>query len=297
MKKRILLTGGSGFIGRNLLDKLGDKYDFTAPSHAKLNLRDFDSVKKFFQKQGHFDYVLHTAITGGNRMTGDLEELAFQSMRMFYNLANQERYFTKFFYFGSGIEYGKEKPIKKFKEDRFGKRVPQSNWGLFKYSCAKYTETHPKFVNLRIFGAFGKWEDYRIRFISNSICKYILNLPIVINRNSKMDYLYIDDLVDVVDGFIAAKKLKFNSYNLTPTQNTDLVTITKKINLLSTRKVAVVINQKGFSPEYTGDNKRLLSQLPSLKFTKIGEAILDLYNWYKSKPGIISKKELTKNYF
>ena len=39
--KRILLTGGSGFIGRNILESnLAEKYEIIAPRHCELDLLD-----------------------------------------------------------------------------------------------------------------------------------------------------------------------------------------------------------------------------------------------------------------
>jgi len=51
MKLNVLLTGGSGFIGRNILESfLAEKYNIVAPRHAELDLIDDDAVKHFFEK-------------------------------------------------------------------------------------------------------------------------------------------------------------------------------------------------------------------------------------------------------
>lgn len=296
MKKRIFASGGSGFIGKNIIESLGHKYNFFAPSHKQLNLLNPDLVHSYFSKYGPFDAVLHTAIVGGNRKTGDTVEDAFDSLRMFFNLASNKNQFKKFFYFGSGIEYGKEKPVKRFSEDDFAKRVPQSNWGLYKYICAKFVESHKNFVNLRLFGVFGKYEDYRIRFVSNSICKNILGIPITINQNIVMDYLYIEDLVTILDRFLN-KPLKYNTYNITTGKGIDLITIVEKINKISKSKVAVSVVHKGFNNEYTGSNRRLLSEFSDIEFTDIDVAISQLYEWYQKRKNEVSKKGLLREYF
>lgn len=296
MRKKIFLTGGSGFIGKNILEKLGSNYDFFAPSRRQLDLLNFESVNTFFNKNGPFDVVLHTAIVGGNRITGDSAEYALDSMRMFFNLASNEKRFKKFFCFGSGIEYGKEKPIRKFDETNFGKRVPKSNWGFYKYICAKYAEVSVDFINLRIFGAFGKYEDHRIRFISNSICKNILNLPIVINQNIRMDYLYVDDLIKIIDFFINNKN-KFTAYNLTPGKSVDLITIAHIINSVSGKNVPIKTVRRGLSPEYTGNNRRLMKELGDFHFSKIEFAINDLYRWYFKNQKLIDRKAISNDYF
>lgn len=296
MKLKIFLTGRDGFIGKNILEGLGTKYSFFAPSHKQFDLLDFLSVQEYFEKNGPFDVVLHTAIVGGNRITGDSKELAFGSMRMFFNLTSCDKFYKRFFYFGSGIEYGREKPIKSFSEDDFGKRVPQSNWGLYKYVCARFAENRDKFINLRLFGVFGKYEDWRIRFISNSICKNIFNLPITINQNVVMDYLYIDDFVRILDRFIKFNP-RHNVYNVTSGTGIDLVSIAKKINMVCQEEVKIKIRKSGMANEYTGSNKRLLREFGGINFTKIDDAISQLYQWYKARKNKIKKENLLKDYF
>jgi len=47
---KILITGGSGFIGKNLVESLSRKYDIDAPAHSDLDFLD----------------VVHTAGMGKN---------------------------------------------------------------------------------------------------------------------------------------------------------------------------------------------------------------------------------------
>ena len=43
----ILLTGAGGFIGRNILEKLGEKYTFFSPRSAELNLLNEQETEDF----------------------------------------------------------------------------------------------------------------------------------------------------------------------------------------------------------------------------------------------------------
>lgn len=297
MRKKIFLSGGSGFIGKNILEQLGSDYAFFAPTHKQLDLLSFNSVKQYFLTKGPFEAVLHTAVAGVNRKTGDRKDFAFDSLRMFTNLASCEGQYKQFFYFGSGIEYGKERPIKSFSENEFGKIIPESNWGLYKFICAKFVEKNPdNFINLRLFGVFGKYEDYSIRFISNSICKNILGLPIIINKNAVYSYLYIDDLVKIVDFFLN-NKLRFNVYNVTPTKSIDLLTTAKKINLVSGKPVKIRVRHRGLDNEYTASNIRLLKEMKNLSFWDTDKAVSELYSWYFERKNKIKKEELTRDYF
>ena len=44
---KVLITGASGFIGRNLVDHLSDKFEISSPSREELNLLDETAVQKY----------------------------------------------------------------------------------------------------------------------------------------------------------------------------------------------------------------------------------------------------------
>jgi GDP-L-fucose synthase len=50
-KIRILLTGGSGMVGRNLLEhSCIDNFEVLAPPSSELNLLDFKAVQKYLER-------------------------------------------------------------------------------------------------------------------------------------------------------------------------------------------------------------------------------------------------------
>lgn len=60
-KRRILLTGARGMVGRNLLDHpAASEWEFIAPTSAELDLTDFDAVSKFM-REARPDVVVHAA--------------------------------------------------------------------------------------------------------------------------------------------------------------------------------------------------------------------------------------------
>ena len=63
---KILITGGTGMVGRNLLEHSeAGQYEILTPSSKELNLRDKNSVKKFLSTEVP-DLIIHSAgLVGG----------------------------------------------------------------------------------------------------------------------------------------------------------------------------------------------------------------------------------------
>lgn len=280
--KTILITGGSGFIGKNLIENFEGKYNVLSPSHKELDLLDTVAVDGFFSKN-KIDVVIHGALVGGSRKEEQEENSLSKNLKMFFNIVKNKDKFGKMINLGSGAEYDKSKPIVNVKEEDFGKTIPVDEYGFFKYICAKYIEKSDNIISLRIFGLFGKHEDYRYRFISNAICQNLAGLPITINQNVFFDYVCIDDFVKIVDYFVK-NKAKHKFYNIGTGQKNDLLTIANLINNIADKKSKIIVKDKGLNNEYSCDNQRLIKELdPSFKFTEINESIKNLFNWYEKK--------------
>lgn len=287
---KIFLTGGSGFIGRNIIESLSDKYHIIAPSHRELDLTDEDAVIDFFMRN-HIDVVIHSAAKPGHRNAKEPGRVFYENTRIFFNLARNSDRFQKMLVTGSGAIYDMRHYQPKMKEDYFDAHVPVDEHGLCKYVCGKYIERSENIVDLRIFGIFGKYEDYAIRFISNMICKAIYDLPLTMKQNRRFDYLYIDDLMPILDYFIK-RPVRHKAYNITPDESVDLYSIAEKVRDISGKDLPIVVAHEGMGPEYSGDNSRLRSEISGLFFTNIDEAIRDLYKWYSSNKDKLSKESL-----
>lgn len=280
--KKIFLTGGNGFIGKNILEKLGDKYSFFSPSSKELNLQNADEVAVYIRMH-KFDLVIHSAKYGGTRKVSDDAETSEYNTRMFFNIVRNRSFFKRMIFLGTGAEYGHyARPIVKVREEEFDAFVPQDSFGFYKYICSKYIENVDNIVNLRLFGIFGKYEDFELRFISNAICKNILGLPITIRQNVYFDYVYIDDFIRILQYFID-HSVREKFYNIGTGTSIDLRTIAQTINKISKNPSKIIISKKGLSNEYTCNNSRLLSEISDLKFINVEESITNLFSWYKSQ--------------
>jgi len=284
----VLITGSSGYIGRNLTEQLSSKYNLYTPSHKELDLLNETLVLEYF-KNHKIDIVINTAVVGGSREEEYMNKMFYDNLRMFFNLVRNKKYFKKMIHLGSGAEYDKRFPIKKVKEEDFDKRVPADDYGYYKYLCSKYIEKADNIVNLRVFGLYGKYENYRYRFISNAICRNIFGFPITLNQDVYFDYVYINDFVRIVDYFIS-NDAGYKSYNIGIGKPINLITIAKKINKIAEKKSEIIVKYPGFNKEYTCDNTRLMKEIKKLVLTDIDNAISELYKWYGSQRDKLKKE-------
>jgi len=272
---KILITGGSGFIGRNLVEKFKDKHSIFYPTHTELDLLECVNVSKYISEH-NIDVVIHCANKGnyGNTFFGYSND----NVRMFRNITKSSSKVDKIIFLGSGAEYGKERNLKNVKESDFGKVIPKDNYGFEKFLCSRTIERlSDNIINLRLFGVYGK--DEKRRFISTSIKKNLEYRSIIIKQNVYFDYLYVDDLVRIIDWFLNNQSV-FKFYNCTSGKSIDLISLANIINEVSGKPSELDILEPGFGYEYSGDNTRLLRELGDFQFTSHKDGITSLYAYY-----------------
>ena len=178
-KARILITGGAGFIGSNLidhflakghtvvcLDNLATGFEHNIQHHydnpdftfIKGDIRDLDTCK---QAMAGCDYVLHEAALGSvprsikdPATTNDVNVGGFLNML----IAARDAGVKRFVYAASSSTYGDSKKLPKV-EDEIGK--PLSPYAITKYVNELYADVFAKTygmqcIGLRYFNVFGK---------------------------------------------------------------------------------------------------------------------------------------------
>ena len=234
MKKSILITGGNGYIAQSIFKALNHKYDITLLTKADCDLFNQEQVNysRFFDK--HYDVLIHTAVVGGSRLKPDSTEIMDQNLQMYYNLLNKSRFYSKFIHFGSGAEIID---------------TPHYYYGLSKKIIAESIKNKPNFYNLRIYGVFDE-NEADTRFIKSNILRYIKHEPMEVYFNKQMDFIYMPDLIKLVEYYIDNEDLeKEVDCVYGNTVSPYLNTITKTINNLDEYKVEINFGAE-YSPSY-----------------------------------------------
>jgi GDP-L-fucose synthase len=270
----ILITGGNGYVARNLVSNLNN-YNLTITNRYNLDLLDDKKVRKFF-KHRFFDVVIHTATSGGNRLQTDSQEVFFQNCLMHQNILENSCCFDKYISFGSGAELDRRFDIDHYSDVRSAH--PIDPYGMSKNFIAKSGLLHPGFHNIRIFNVFNE-DELSTRMIKANIINYINKNPMIIYQDKWMDFFYMDDLCEVIK-FVINSKNNQKFINCSYEQKIKLSDIAQIINNLSNYKVDILIKNKEIGLNYYGDYNL---HLFDINLKGIEKGIIETYEVLKNK--------------
>jgi UDP-glucose 4-epimerase len=141
---------------------------------------------------------------------------------------------------------------------------------------------------------FGRYEDYSIRFISNAICRALCRLPITLRRDRRFSYLFIDDLMPVVDWALTAET-EHVAYNVAPDWTDGLHDLALMVARRSRTEVPVLVADEGCGSEYSADSARLRADMPDVSFTPTQVAVDRLSRWYADRLPEIDRGRLEEH--
>jgi len=254
--KKILITGGNGYIAKSLYNSLKNSYEITTLTKNNFDLNHFKVLDSYL-KHKYFDVVIHCAVSGGSRLKQETWKDMDNNLQMYYNLLNCRDRFGKLIHFGSGAEITQ----------------PESPYGLSKRVIAKSILEQENFYNIRIFAVFDE-NELDTRFIKGNIIRYINKEQIIIHQDKFMDFFYMKDLVSLVNYYIQNKNLP-KEIDCSYSEYHSLFNIANMINNLDTHKVHIIFNQNEMGKKYCGDSNILLN------YIGLEEGIKQVYNKLK----------------
>ncbi len=315
--RNILVTGGAGFIGSHLVERLlaenqwrvtvvDDFNDFYAPAvkHANVapyigrddfqlieaDIRERPALDEVFA-ENRFDVIVHLAARAGVRPSLDEPVLyAETNINGTLNLLELARiHQVKQFVFGSSSSvYGINAKVPFSEDDPI--RQPISPYAATKaageHLCHTYAHLHGiRCVALRFFTVYGARQ--RPDLAIHKFAKLIDSgrpIPVFGDGTTRRDYTYIDDIIQGVRAAIDYTRTDHEVFNLGESQTVELKELIRLLEENLGKKAIINYQpmQPGDVPQTFADITKAQNLLGYEPKTKIEDGIKKFTDWIKS---------------
>lgn len=309
--KRIFVTGGAGFIGSHLVEKLvelenevvvvdnllrGNKIPSDVFKKIEFHNADVRDISKILKLSRGADVILHFAAILGVDIVADnpVETMDTEAVGM-QNIAQAaiKNNISKILYASTSGVYGHNALEKSVTEDIM--IDPKTSYAMAKryneiYLGALHEEKGINAIALRFFNVYGLRQDNRMvtpRFFEQAIS----NKPITVfgNGNQTRDFTYIDDTVKATIE-LGEKVNGFEIFNVANEEEIAIGTLANKIKEISNSSSEIVyINAPTKRYDYEvgrrfGSSEKLFKNIGYKPSTGIDEGLNVIYkDMLKSK--------------
>jgi len=265
MKKNILITGGTGFVGANFVHRLvKEGYKPTVFIRKKSNLwrlknivskihileTDLQNTKLLSRQVSRIkpSHIFHLAVYGAQQsIQKDIIQTYTQNILSSVNLMEVccKQGFQQYVNIGSSSEYGLKKSAMKEADIL----QPINHYGATKaaisLAASVFSTTYRLPIStLRLFSPYGYWEDRR-RFIPTLILDAINGKRAELSRPSYVrDFIFIDDVIDALVHFLTSKKHYNEVFNIGSGKQYTLQQVVDEVQDISSNKLKVTWNDR-----------------------------------------------------
>jgi UDP-N-acetylglucosamine 4-epimerase len=311
---KILVTGGAGFIGSNLVETLlkEERVSFVRvldnlSSGFLHNIKEFFDNPKFEFFQGdirdyetcikaceNMDLISHQAALGSvPRSIKDPLTTNDVNISGFLNIftAAKENNIKRVVFAASSSTYGDSQKLPKV-EDEIGR--PLSPYAVTKYVNELYAQVFAdlygiEFIGLRYFNIFGPKQDPKGAYaavIPIFFDKALKNIPPTINGDGtySRDFTYVDNAVyaNVLGLFTEKKKAVNQIYNVACGKRTTLIQLWEKIKDITNSSAHAIhgTNRTGDIPHSLADISKAKKLLGYRVKFEVVDGLQLTYKWY-----------------
>ena len=294
---KILITGASGMVGRELLTLIPSAY---CPSSAELDLMNPIAVKEYLQAES-FDYVVHLAA-----YVGSLHD----------NIDNRTMYFDQNILMNTIItKYAYESGVKNFlstlstciypdnivsfpiEEERLHDGAPHRD--LMSYAYAKrshavqltaYKESfdvnYNYLIPCNLYGLVRESQKGRSHYVNDLIHKIILakknnthHITLFGDGSPLRQFMYAGDLAKVIKRHVFEGLS--NSFNVAPSANLTVDAIARiALRACDAEHMSIIYDQSKPNGQRRKDvdTRILMRAMPDIKFLDLASGIKKIYN-------------------
>lgn len=310
MPKRCLIIGGSGFIGRNLIEYLSnnnylvkviDRYteninhlQFFFPTLEIVNL-DVNDTNQLIDHLGEIEniiWLIHTSVpsTSMKNIETDLTTNLIPLIKFLTRIV-RSRNIEKFIYLSSGgTIYGNPLKHKPIKENQT--KEPISSYGLTKFVAEEYInfmllESNIHHIILRPSNVYGVFQNLNIPqgIIGHALYAAINNHPLTLfsNRTFIRDFIFVTDIADSI-----MKCLNYNdskslsdTFNVGSKKGYSIDQVIQKIEEISNIKLKIIEKPaRSFDCTYNIlDNTLICSKLGWSPCIDLDQGLNKVWNW------------------
>ena len=308
--KAILITGGAGFIGQNLVKYFQKKYKIIVIDNLSskgvsknylFNRKKIIFLKKNISNMSNFyklknikiDYVIHAAANFANENSiinpnKDLKTNILGTLNVLEFCRKNN--VKKFIYLSSSCVYGENLVAK----ENLIVNPSETPYAISKYSAELYVDFYKNFYNLntsivRVFNTYGpgeishKFRNVIPRFIDNALNNK--DLTITGTGNETRDFTFIDDLMKTIELIINSKKMP-EIINSCTGKKTKIKSLAKLIIILTKSKSKISYSSLRNWDKVRnrlGSNLKLKKISRIKNFISLKNGLKKTIEWYKAK--------------
>lgn len=297
--RKILITGGSGMVGRELVKLIPNAY---FPTSQELNLKDINQVKNYLEKH-NFDYIVHLAAYVGSLHDNIANSVAYFNENILINTiitkCSYEAGVKNFLGILSTCIYPDNCESFPIKEEQLHEGKPHKD--LMSYAYAKrshsvqldeykktYNVNYNYLIPCNIYGiAHPKHKD-RLHYVNDLITKIILAkaeqkeyIELFGDGTPLRQFMLAEDFAQVIFEYI--ENNLNTSFNVAPTWNLTIDQIAHvALKACNANNLTIKYSNSKPNGQFRKDVDTSIMQelLPKFKFTELEDGINKIYNYY-----------------